>query len=38
MADLNVNLKETIINRQSEDAFLAEEVSRILEEDNQLLN
>jgi hypothetical protein len=31
MTDLNVNLKDTIINRQSEDAFLAEEVNRILE-------
>jgi hypothetical protein len=29
MTDLNVNLKDTIINRQSEDAFLAEEVNRI---------
>jgi hypothetical protein len=31
MTELNVNLKDTIINRQSEDAFLAEEVNRILE-------
>jgi hypothetical protein len=31
MTDLNVNLKDTIINRQNEDAFLAEEVNRILE-------
>jgi hypothetical protein len=31
MTNLNVNLKDTIINRQSEDAFLAEEVNRILE-------
>jgi hypothetical protein len=31
MTDLNVNLKDNIINRQSEDAFLAEEVNRILE-------
>jgi hypothetical protein len=32
MTDLNVNLKDTIINRQSEDAFLVEEVNRIIEE------
>jgi hypothetical protein len=31
MTDLNVNLKDTIINRQNEDAFLAEELNRILE-------
>jgi hypothetical protein len=31
MTDLNVNLKDIIINRQSEDAFLAEEVNCILE-------
>jgi hypothetical protein len=31
MTNLNVNLKDTIINRQSEDAFLAEKVNRILE-------
>jgi hypothetical protein len=31
MTDLNVNLKDTIINRQSEDAFLAKEMNRILE-------
>jgi hypothetical protein len=31
MTDLNVNLKDIIINRKSEDAFLAEEMNRILE-------
>jgi hypothetical protein len=31
MTDMNVNLKDTIINRQNQDAFLAEEVNRILE-------
>jgi hypothetical protein len=31
MTNLNVNLKDTIISRQSEDAFLAKEVNRILE-------
>jgi hypothetical protein len=31
MTDLNVNIKDTIINRQNEDAFLAKEVNCILE-------
>jgi hypothetical protein len=31
MTDWNVNLEDIIINRQSEDAFLAEEVNRVLE-------
>jgi hypothetical protein len=30
MTELNVNFKDTIINRQSEDAFLVEEVNNIL--------